>query len=114
MFGDNITISQAVTVCVFSLAIVFLVLWAITLLIDVTAWVLKKFTGARAQPASCQAAVPAAQPDQRDGTADAVLAAAAIAAYLGKSTDQFVVRSIRRIAGEQSPWSQAGRSGTAQ
>lgn len=114
MFGDNITIGQAVTVCVFSMAVVFLVLWTITLLIDLTAWLLKKFTGTPARPVPGPVPASAAQPTQQDGTADAVLVAAAVAAYLGKRTDQFVVRSIRRVAGEQSPWSQAGRSGPAQ
>ena len=71
--------------------------------------------GGASAPVQAAPAAPAAPaPARRDDTADAVLAAAAIAAYLGKSTDQFVVRSIRRVTSAETPWSQAGRTGSAQ
>ena len=114
MFGEQITIGQAVTVCLFSLAVVFIVLLAISYIIDLTAWILKKASKTPAAAPAPVSAPAAPAPARRDDTADAVLAAAAIAAYLGKSTDQFVVRSIRRVTSAETPWSQVGRTGSAQ
>lgn len=75
--------------------------------------------GARAQapeeaaPAPAQPAAPSQPAPQAAPDADlAVLAAAAIAAYLGTSADRLVVRSIRRIAPSETPWIQAGRTGS--
>ena len=69
--------------------------------------------GARAQAPEEAAPVPAQPAPQSPPDADlAVLAAAAIAAYLGTSADQLVVRSIRRIAPSETPWIQAGRTGS--
>ena len=114
MFGDIITMGQAVTVCVFSLAVVFIVLLTISYIIDFTAWILKRASGKKAPtaPAASAPAAPAAA--GHDDTADALLAAAAVAAYLGKSTDQFVVRSIRRATSAETSWSQTSRVGSAQ
>lgn len=53
---------------------------------------------------------PAPQPVQPQSTqVDVVLVTAAIAAYLGKSTDQIIVRGIRRIGTEETAWSRAGK-----
>ena len=69
--------------------------------------------GARAQAPEEAAPAPAQPAAQSPPDADlAVLAAAAIAAYLGTSADQLVVRSIRRIAPSETPWIQAGRTGS--
>ena len=69
--------------------------------------------GARAQAPEEAAPAPAQPAPQSPPDADlAVLAAAAIAAYLGTSADQLVVRSIRRIAPSETPWIQAGRTGS--
>ena len=110
MFGDHITIGQAVIVCVFSLIVVFAVLLIQSYVIDLTAWLIRRFSKKKPQAPAAQAAAPAAV----DDSTDAVLAAAAIAAYLGKSTDEFVVRSIRRVSGSETPWTQAGRTSSLQ
>ena len=118
MFGAQITIGQAVTVCLFSLAVVFLVLLAISYLIDLIAWIVRKIEKKdtpqtpSAAPAAAQSSAPAPAP--RDDSVDAVLVAAAVAAYLGKNTDEFVVRSIRRAAAPESLWSQLGRADSLQ
>lgn len=109
MFGDYITIGQAVIVCVFSLIVVFAVLLIQSYVIDLTAWIIQRFSKKKAQAPAAQAA-----PASVDDSTDAVLAAAAIAAYLGKSTDEFVVRSIRRVSGSETPWTQAGRTSSLQ
>ena len=103
---ETITIGRAVIVCGFSLAVVFLVLLAISYMIDLVHWIL---TRNEKKPAA--AAPAAAAPAQDDRTA-AVLIAAAVAACLGTTTDRFVVRSIRRVAGEETPWIQSGRTNT--
>lgn len=38
-----------------------------------------------------------------------ILAAAAIAAYLGCSTDDLIVRSIKKVGKEESVWSRTAR-----
>lgn len=109
MFGDVITMGDAVVVCLFSLAVVFLVLLAISYMIDLVHYLLTRGERKPAAPAPAPAAPVAAAAPARDDHADAVLVAAAVAAYLGTTTDQFVVRSIRRLVPEESPWVQASR-----
>lgn len=108
--NETITIGRAVIVCGFSLAVVFIVLLAISYMIDLVHWLLTKGQKKpEAAPASSAPAAPAAP--AKDTAGDAVLIAAAIAAYLGASPDRFIVRSIRRVSGEETPWVQAGRTG---
>ena len=104
MFGDVITMGDAV--------VVFLVLLAISYMIDLVHYLLTRGEKKPAAPAPAPpapAAPVAAAAPARDDHADAVLVAAAVAAYLGTTTDQFVVRSIRRLVPEESPWVQASR-----
>lgn len=110
---ETITIGRAVIVCGFSLAVVFIVLLAISYMIDLVHWIL---TRNEKKPAPAAAAAPAPVPAApvKDTTADAVLVAAAIASYLGTTTDQFIVRSIRRVAGEETPWVQTSRTNSIQ
>lgn len=105
---ETITIGRAVIVCGFSLAVVFLVLLAISYMIDLVHWLLTKGEK-KAAPAAAPASSPA---PAKDDHAAAVLIAAAVAACLGTTTDRFVVRSIRRVAGEETPWVQSGRTNT--
>jgi len=106
--NQAITIGDAVVVCVFSLAVVFIVLLAISYMIDLVHWILTRNAKA---PAPAPAAAPAAPaPAPQAPSADPVLIAAAVAAYLGTSTDRIVVRSIRRAAPEETPWVQASRT----
>lgn len=118
MYGDVITIGEAVTVCLFSIVTVFLVLLLISYIVDLTAWVIRKIekkpepAAPKAAPAPA-AAPAAAAPAKKDTSADAVIVAAAVAAYLGTSTDRIIVRSIRRVAEAESSWSQASRFSSA-
>lgn len=109
MFSDVITMGDAVVVCLFSLTVVFLVLLSISYMIDLVHYLLTRGEKKPAAPAPAPAAPAAAAAPARDDHADAVLVAAAVAAYLGTTTDQFVVRSIRRLVPEESPWVQASR-----
>lgn len=113
MYGDNVTFLQAAIVCVFSLAVVFAVLFAISYIIDLVAWFLKKQEKASAPaPAPAPVPTPAPAPDPapaQQGQLDVVLITAAVAAYLGKRSDEIVVRSIRRVGAEETAWSRSGR-----
>lgn len=113
---ETITIGRAVIVCGFSLAIVFLVLLAISYMIDLVHWLLTKGQKKPAAPAASAVPAPAAPtaPAKKNTSADAVLIAAAIAAYLGAAPDQLIVRSIRRVSGEETPWVQTSRTGSMQ
>ena len=92
---ETITMGRALIVCGFSLVVVFLVLLAISYMIDLVHWLLTK---GQKKPAA----------------ADAAIISAAIAACLGTAADRIVVRSIRRVAGEETPWIQSGRLNTIQ
>lgn len=105
MFGDQITLAQAVTVCLFSLAVVFAVLLLLSCLIDLIHWAVGKLSAPPVPAPAPETAVSA--PAQADSRELAVLAAAAIAAYLGTQPGQFVVRSICRVP--DSGWTLAGR-----
>lgn len=105
MFGDQVTFAQAVTVCLFSLAVVFAVLLLLSFLIDLIHWAVGRLGAGRKAPAPPREAAPFPAPG---GTAElSVLAAAAIAAYLGAEPGQFVVRSIRPVG--DGGWALAGR-----
>lgn len=118
MYADKvITIGDAVVVCIFSIAVVFLVLLAISYMIDLVHWILTRNQKPAAAPAAAPApvaAAPAAAPAAPKSSLDPVLVAAAVAAYLGTSTDQIIVRSIRRAGAEESPWVQAGRTNNSE
>lgn len=115
-----------VILCVVVFGGMLLALMALSRLLDVLAMMLGQSQPEPTQTAeppkpvhkaaapAAPAAVPAA-PAAPASSVDAVLVAAAIAAYLGTSTDQFVVRSIRRVSAAQStPWGLASRANALQ
>ena len=106
MLGSQVSIGQAAVVCVFSMVVIFAVLFVISLMIDILAAALKK---QKAEPAAPAVPAAPAAPVAQDGAELAVITAA-IAAYLGKSTDEIVVREIRRVQNNESEWSRSGRT----
>ena len=99
MLGSEVSVGQAAIVCLISMAVIFAVLFLISVMIDIMAAVLKRKKGAAPE-------TPAAE----NGVNIAVLTAA-VAAYLGKGTDEIVVREIRKIQNNESEWSRSGRTG---
>ncbi len=100
MFTGKITMSQAGIVCLFSLLVVFAVLFALVGIITLTAKLTHKEdkTAVREEkPAAEEAAVQKPKDDSQ-----AVLIAAAVAAYLG--TTNFVVCSVRTVSEPESGW----------
>lgn len=111
MYGDTVTFGQAAIVCLFSMVVVFLVLLAISYMIDAVAYFINKSEKGAAAEAKEEApvSVPVPEPAPADSHIDVVLITAAVAAYLGEDSSTFVVRSIRRIGAEETAWSRAGR-----
>lgn len=114
MYGDVVTIPQAITVCVFSIAVVFFVLYLLSVLINVVAAIIngaqKKSDPApatKAAPAPVETVTETAEPED-DGALTAVIAAA-IAAATGKSASSFVIKSIRPL-NQDSEWGRISRS----
>ena len=107
MLGSEVSVGQAAIVCLISMAVIFAVLFLISVMIDIMAAVLKRKKGAAPEtPAAAPVPIPAAE----NGVNIAVLTAA-VAAYLGKGTDEIVVREIRKIQNNESEWSRSGRTG---
>lgn len=110
MLGSEVSVGQAAIVCLISMAVIFAVLFLISVMIDIMAAVLKRKKGAAPEtPAAAPVPIPAA-PAAKNGVNIAVLTAA-VAAYLGKGTDEIVVREIRKIQNNESEWSRSGRTG---
>ena len=117
MFGEHLTIGEAITVCIFSITVVFLVLFSITLLINITAKIVNRGKTEKKAPAPVTKAAPVpaeTQVETKNDSMTALIAAAAIAAYLGKSADQIVVRSITPVHNPESNWSRESRLGSLQ
>ncbi len=109
MFGDEVSIVQALQISAVSILIVFLVLLAISYLIRLCAMFInkpEKKAEVKEEPAAVKAAP--AEEEVQDDSDKFILAAAAVAAYLG--TDRFVIRSIRK-ANEEGSWAARSRTG---
>ncbi len=124
MFGEQVTIGQAGIVCIFSIIVVFLVLLAISYLIDLTAYVVRRAERAKTSAAGGKAAVsvPAPESDAHAGQDRSdlqealekkklILASAAIAAFYAGTGKEAVIRRITPVFGDDTEWSRAGRTG---
>ena len=109
MYGENITVLDGVIVSVFCIVTVFFVLLVISYLIDLTHWLCQKLEGRKQRPVeSVENEQTSAAPERVDHI-DAVLVAAAIAAYTGKSQNEFIVRSIKPVTETERAWQQTSR-----
>lgn len=102
MFGDSVTVADTLLISGFSILIVFLVLLLLSFMIDFCAWLLRRREGA---PSSQE---PGAGPAAGNNS-DAVLVAAAVAAYLEADPDEIVVRKITRVEDCDSAWARNAR-----
>ncbi len=111
MFGDTLTLTAALRISGFSMLVVFLVLLAISCMIDLNAWAVGRLTGRKANAAAASA--PKTEPCKQvsapaqDGIVS-VIAVSAIAAYLGAEDDSLVVRRITRIPDTDTAWVKSG------
>ena len=113
MYGDVVTIPQAITVCLFSIAVVFFVLFLISVLINIVARIIngaqKKPEPAPVKAAPAPAETETVTAEAEDDTVLTAIVAAAIAAATGKSTNSFVIKSITPL-NQESDWSRISRS----
>ena len=98
MFRENTTIANGIFIAIFSMIVVFLILLAISYLIDLIAFIVKKYfkdsaSSKKAQKNSSQGAT------SNDETVAVITAA--IAAYTGR--DDFEVKSVQET-GKASSW----------
>lgn len=115
MSGIEVTVGQAAVICAFSMGVIFAVLLSISLLIDLLAVWMKRRSRADA-PAEISApvaAVPVQASEEavpREIETELILITAAVASYLGKRTDEIVVREIRKVQNVESEWSRSVRT----
>lgn len=109
MYGDKVSIGQAVFISIFAMLIVFVVLLIISYMIDITAFVLKGSNKPKKANGVAESTTSVAPAKKADGSsADVAVIAAAVAAYLGVSVDNIRIQRIRRIDQSISPWSEKG------
>ncbi len=113
MFGDKISLLEAGIVTVFSMAVVFISLLAISYLIDLLRICLNKKENKAAQPKVVQ---QQSNPQQvvnkvveEDDTELVAVITAAIAAMTGTSASGLVVRNIKRIPDFDTSWAKTGK-----
>lgn len=114
MYGEVVSIPESLVISLVSMAVVFLVLLAISFMIDINAAAVKGIAGAEERKKSSSGPASEVREDKKElkpqATQEtlqhehAVLAAAAIAAYLGTSIENVVVRRIARIADSDTAW----------
>jgi sodium pump decarboxylase gamma subunit len=107
MYGEIITMGDAGVITLFSMGIVFATLLLISFVLDLFK---VKFTEKKKETVAAPAPAAAA-PESVDEDDDELVAVitAALAAHIGKSADQLIVRSIVQTGSQQPAWAQAGR-----
>ena len=112
MYGNDVSLDQALFISVFAMAVVFIVLLIISYLIDISAFFIngssktKKSNGASTKAASVAPVSNVKSSNASDSYIVAI--AAAIAAYLGTSVDNIRIKKIRRINQSNSAWTERG------
>ena len=105
MLGNNITMTDALMVTVFSMGIVFAALAVIS-------GILSLFIHFEKTEGKEKKAVTDKVKKERKTTDDEEIIAvitAALADFLGKRTDQLIVRNIVNVTGNEPEWAKAGR-----
>ena len=114
MYGEVVSIPESLVISLVSMAVVFLVLLAISFMIDINAAAVKGIGRAEERKKSSSGSASEFRGDKEEPKPQAaqerfqhehaVLVAAAIAAYLGTSIENVVVRRIAHIADSDSAW----------
>lgn len=99
MFRENTTIAQGLIIAVFSMIVVFVILLIISFLIDLIAYLIKRFGSKNTAPSKKAQASSAQKSSCEEEEVAAVVAA--IAAYLGR--DNFTVKSVENKS-DNSSW----------
>lgn len=111
MYGDILSTADTATITIVSIVTVFIVLLIISYLIDLNAMLVARFinkekkTTHSAPAVSSSPSGPAAAPaPQVKDNRKAILAAAAIAAYLSTDAGNIVVKRITRVNDSDTLW----------
>lgn len=110
MYGELITMADAGVITLFSMGIVFATLLLISFVLDLFKVISVKSQEKQAEKTAAVVEVqaPTAKVEEDDDELVAVITAA-LAAHIGKNTDQLIVRSIVQVSAQQPAWAQAGR-----
>ena len=112
MYGNKVSISEALFISVFAMIVVFLVLLIISYLIDISAFFINGSKNKkRRNEVKVENVVSNTENVKQAANKDkdlVVVIAAAIAAYLGTSADNVHIKSIRRINQTDTPWTERG------
>lgn len=100
MYGDSVSITQALFISFFAMAVVFVVLLIISYLIDATAFCLNRSN--KKSVLENKVSAMDVGTNKKDDTV--VIIAAAIASYMGTTVDNIRISKIRRIQQNTSPW----------
>ena len=110
MLGEHVTMNQTLVVTVFSMAIVFLSLLAISFILDIFK-VTMSGKGKKNKEEIKPDTIIKEKPQETKENEEELVAVitAALAASLGKSVDGLIVKNIRRIPDSEPAWIKAGR-----
>lgn len=111
MFGDKISLLEAGIVTVFSMAVVFISLLAISYIIDLMRVAFSKKDNKAVETKTIQ---QVSQPVvntvvEEDDTELVAVITAAIAAMIGTNSSGLVVRNIKRLPDLDTTWSKTGK-----
>jgi glutaconyl-CoA/methylmalonyl-CoA decarboxylase subunit delta len=111
MFGTEISMGEAGIITLFSMGIVFAVLFAISLILDLFKMIFTKSKNDNKLPEVKVVPQPiiSTAPKEDEEELIAVITAA-IAAHLGKNSDGLIVRSIVQVRNQEPAWANAGRT----
>lgn len=111
MIGNEVSAAEAITVTIFSMGLVFLVLFAINLILDGFKIQSEREQKALAKKEAKDQPVQEEQPvptkPQEDESEIIAVITAALVANLKTSKDKLIIKSIRQI--QDPTWAQTGR-----
>lgn len=112
MIGNEVSAAEAITVTIFSMGLVFLVLFAINLILDGFKIQSEREQKALAKKEAKDKPVQEEQPvvkeqSQEDESEIIAVITAALVANLKTSKDKLIIKSIRQI--QDPTWAQTGR-----
>lgn len=108
----NITLGEALGVTIFSMVLVFLTLFIISLLADLMKTIKNKKTKKNVDNVILEPNEVVTKKEENieeDNTELVAVIAAAIASMTGKNVNSLVVKNIKRIPDSNSSWARTGR-----
>lgn len=98
MYGDKVSISSAIFISIFAMAVVFVVLLIISYMIDITAFFINaKKSKNVVNTSKNNEDKQVLETKTTDDTALVAVIAAAVASYMNTNVDNIIIRKIRRI-----------------